>query len=137
MPAPTNATVTLVLSPGGLDEYGDATTGAVAWQGRLDGYLRRPRLSGHVGIKTGAGSSSTDRESAPRIDELIVHGSVPGALVFFDTLRCGEAGEAARVTVEDRLTGTLVERTNELVGVDGRIAGTSVYSVRVTLRREA
>ena len=37
----------------------------------------------------------------------------------------------------DSRTGTIVERTYELVGLDARVGGTVADSIRLTLRREA
>lgn len=119
-----NCTVTGVVAPGTLDAYGDATTGTAVWAGRLDGYLRRPR-KGRV----------SGREDDARLDELVV--PALGADVFQRALASGAAAEASRVTVDDRRTGTVVERTYELVGLDARVGGTVADSIRLTLRREA
>lgn len=125
-----NATVTSVVAPGTLDAYGDPTTGTTAWSGRLDGYLRRPRKGGHP-----PGGTSADRENDQRLDELVV--SALGADAFQRALTSGAAAEASRVTVEDRRTGVVVERTYELVGLDARVGGTVADSIRLLLRREA
>lgn len=125
-----NATVTSVVAPGTLDAYGDPTTGTTAWSGRLDGYLRRPRKGGHP-----IGGTGADRENDQRVDELVV--PAQGADAFQRALVSGAAAEASRVTVEDRRTGTVVERTYELVGLDARVGGTVADSIRLLLRREA
>lgn len=125
-----NATVTSVVAPGTLDAYGDPTTGTTVWSGRLDGYLRRPRKGGHP-----TGGTGSDRENDQRLDELVV--PALGADAFQRVLVSGAAAEASRVTVEDRRTGTVVERTYELVGLDARVGGTVADSVRLLMRREA
>lgn len=125
-----NCTVTSIVAPGTLDAYGDATTGTVAWTGRLDAYMRRPRKGGHP-----IGGTGADRENDQRVDELVI--PALGADAFQVALTSGASDAASRVTVEDRRTGTVVERTYELVGLDARVAGTVADSVRLTLRREA
>lgn len=125
-----NCTVTGVVAPGTLDKYGDPTTGTTAWTGRLDGYLRRPRKGGHPPAGTGA-----DRENDQRLDELVI--PALGADAFQRSLTSGASAEASRVTVEDRRTGTVVERTYELVGLDARVGGTVADSIRLLMRREA
>lgn len=125
-----NATVTSVVAPGTLDAYGDATTGTAVWSGRLDGYLRRPRKGGHP-----VGGTGSDRENDQRLDELVV--PALGADAFQRALTSGAAAEASRVTVEDRRTVVVVERTYELVGLDARVGGTVADSIRLLLRREA
>ena len=125
-----NATVTSILAPGTLDNYGDPTTGTPTWVGRLDGYLRRPRKGGHP-----VGGTGGDRENDQRLDELVV--PALGADAFQRSLVSGAAAEASRVTVEDRRTGTVVERTYELVGLDARVGGTVADSIRLLMRQKA
>lgn len=125
-----NCTVTGVVAPGTLDAYGDPTTGTTAWAGKLDGYLRRPRKGGHP-----IGGTGADRENDQRVDELVI--PALGADTFQQSLSSGASDAASRVTVEDRRTGTVVERTYELVGLDARVGGTVADSLRLTLRREA
>ena len=125
-----NCTITSVVAPGTLDKYGDPTTGTTAWTGKLDGYLRRPRKGGHP-----PGGTGGERENDQRLDELVV--PALGADAFQQALRSGASAEASRVTVDDRRTGTVVERTYELVGLDARVGGTVADSVRLLMRREA
>lgn len=127
----SNCTVTQVTGPATLDEYGDPSgDGETLWAGRLDGYMRRPRKGGHP-----VGGTGSDRENDQRLDELVV--PALGADTFQQALASGASDAASRVTVEDRRTGTVVERTYELVGLDARVAGTVADSLRLTLRREA
>lgn len=123
----SNAVLTQVLTPGDLDAYGDATAGTVAWTGRAQAYLRRPRLGGHL-----KGGQGADRENDQRVDELVLRAD--GTLLL--ALTSGDHAEASRVTVEDHRAAT-VERTYELVGLDARVGSTAADSIRLTLRREA
>lgn len=117
----SNAVLTQVLTPGDLDAYGDATTGTVAWTGRAQAYLRRPRKG-----------RSSDRENDQRVDELVLRAD--GTLLL--ALTSGDHAEASRVTVEDHRAAAMVERTYELVGLDARVGSTAADSIRLTLRRE-
>lgn len=119
-----NATVTAVVAPGGVDEYGDATTGTTAWAGSQDCYLTRPRRT-----------TSRDREQDSRVDMAVLPAA--GCEDLLAALRQGDNAVASRVTVVDRRSGGAVTRTYELAGLDVRAAGLSVDSARLTLRREA
>lgn len=119
-----NASIVAVIAPGTVDEYGDPSTGTIAWSGLADCYLTRPRRT-----------SSRDREQDPQVDVAILPAS--GNEDLLAAARQGDSAVASRVTVTDRRSGAAVTRTYELAGLDVRAAGLAVDSARLTLRREA
>jgi hypothetical protein len=126
MTAPaSNATITTVTGPAGVDRYGDPSSASTLWSGAVNGYLKRPRMS-----RTG-----TDREEDIKTDTFVIWGEAASPVL--QSLAAGADAEAVTVTIIDRRKPSTVSNTYRLKGLEILAAGTVADSVRLTLKREA
>ena len=116
-----NATLTEVALSTGVDRAGEPSAVAVAWAGRVRGYLHAPRMADQEG----------DREIDARPVRFTVTGAA--AVSISDLLVSGADGKAAEITVEDDVTGT--EEIYTLKGVTRYQVGSVADSVRLELRK--
>ena len=116
-----NATLTEVALASGVDRYGEPSTVAVEWTGRVRGYLHSPRMADQQG----------DREVDARPVRFTMSGTVAAGIS--DLLASGADGKAAEVTIVDDATGA--EEIFTLKGVNRYQVGSVADSVRLELRK--
>lgn len=116
-----NATLTEVALASGVDRYGEPSTVAVEWTGKVRGYLHSPRMA--------------DRSGEREVDSRPVRFTIEGAAAvsISDLLASGADGKAAEVTIEDDATGA--EEIFTLKGVTRYQVGSAADSVRLELRK--
>ena len=125
MTAPaSNAIITTITGPAGVDRYGDPSSTSTLWSGRVNGYLRRPRNA-----RTG-----TEREEDMKMDTFTIHGEAASPIL--KSLSAGADAEEVTVTIVDYRTTISKTNTYKVKGLDILSAGTVADSVRLTLRRE-
>lgn len=116
-----NATLTEVALASGVDRYGEPSTVAVEWTGKVRGYLHSPRMA--------------DRSGEREVDSRPVRFTIAGAAAvsISDLLASGADGKAAEVTIEDDATGA--EEIFTLKGVTRYQVVSAADSVRLELRK--
>lgn len=119
----TNCTVLRVTGPAGLDRYGEPSARVTVWEGRVRGYLRRPRSA----------VTGTNLEIDRQADLLVLRPAQAASVL--GVLDAGPDGEAVQVTIMDERLPTSVESTFVVKGLDVIRVGSVADSVRVTLRR--
>lgn len=115
----SNSVLTEITPAGALDDTGDPTTGTPAWEGRAQGYLKR-----------------MDRQEVSGGQQVTVHETVFFLLTSMGAPAIESAGpdwQASTVVIEDQRTTPPVTRRWTVDGMENRMAGTIVDSIRLQL----
>lgn len=114
-----NAVLTQIAAPGPLDTNGDPGTPVPVWTGRAPGYLKRVRrsvLANGVQVRI-------------NVDIFTILSSVGAPPLEV----AGADWEAHTVVIDDMRTGTVVTRRFTVNGMENRVGGTIVDSLRLEL----